>query len=319
MATYVSFRDGGKTSEEGFYRPFRKILSTVGVMSLTDLAVSQRGAGANKSVDIAAGDAFFTYNNYAFYGWNTATLNDSSTVIADNSSGNPRIDAVVVYIDLTVVDSTNSNNPNALKFKVVAGTPAGSPTAPTDPTIQSSVGSGNPFLRLANVAVSNGFTSIVNANITDTRTITGLITSQVAGVQRVRAYRTANQSITNNTETPVQFDNESYDTDTMHDNVTNNTRITFTTAGIYSISGNVVWAAGAGGRRNVTVKLNGTTYLVQQELPLSSTNDASGSFSLQHSFTAGDYIEVNVYQSSGGAINLNAAGSPCYVSAFRVA
>lgn len=145
------------------------------------------------------------------------------------------------------------------------------------------------------------------------------IPNPVAGVQRVRAFRTSNQSISNNTETPVQFDNESYDTNTMHDNVTNNTRITFTTAGIYSVSGNVVWAAAAGGRRNITIKLNGTTYLVQQELPLSSTNDASGSFSLQHSFIAGDYIEVNVYQSSGGAINLNAAGSPCYVSAFRVA
>lgn len=63
MAQYLGFRDGGKTDQEGFYRPLRKLLTTVGVMSSSDLAVSQRGAGANKSVDIAAGDAFFTYNN----------------------------------------------------------------------------------------------------------------------------------------------------------------------------------------------------------------------------------------------------------------
>lgn len=180
MATYVSFRDGGKTNEEGFLRPFAQLLSSLGVMGSSDLAVSQRGAGANKSVDIAAGDAFFSYNGYAYYGWNTATVNDSSTVITDNSSGNPRIDAVVAYIDLTVVSSASSNNPNALKFKVVAGTPAGSPSAPDDSTIQSSIGAGNPFIRLANVAVANGFSSIVNANITDTRTLSGFGANSIA-------------------------------------------------------------------------------------------------------------------------------------------
>jgi len=174
MATHVSYRDGGKTSEEGFYRAFRKLLSAVGVMGSGDLAVSQRGAGANKSVDIAVGDAFFSYGNYAFFGWNTATLNDSSTVITDNTSGNDRIDAVVAYIDLTVISSASSDNPGALKFAVVAGTPAGSPSAPSDGTIQSAIGASNPFLRLANVAVANGFTSIVNANITDTRTKSSL-------------------------------------------------------------------------------------------------------------------------------------------------
>lgn len=180
MSTYVNFRDGGKTNEEGFNRLLRKILSTVGVMSSSDLAVTQRGAGANKSVDIAAGDVFLSYNGYGFHAWNTATLNDSSTVIADNTSGNPRKDAVVAYIDLTVIDATNSNNPGALKFKVVQGTPAGSPSAPDDTAVQSSVGAGNPFLRLANVDVANGFTSIVNSNITDTRTKSALTPDPLA-------------------------------------------------------------------------------------------------------------------------------------------
>lgn len=174
MSTYAVFRNGAKANEEGILRPLRKLLSVLGVATASDLVVTQRGAGANKSVDISVGDAFFDYNFYAYFAWNTATVNDSSTVITDNTSGNPRIDTVVAYIDLTVIDNTNSNNPGALKFMVVAGTPAGSPSAPSSPTIQSAVGSGNPFIKLANVAVANGFTSIVNANITDVRPLTSL-------------------------------------------------------------------------------------------------------------------------------------------------
>lgn len=92
---------------------------------------------------------------------------DYEQAIASNGSGNPRKDAIVLYIDTSV--SPNSAIDNVAKLTRVAGTPSASPTAPDDATIQSAVGASNPFIRLANVTVASGATSITDANIEDTR------------------------------------------------------------------------------------------------------------------------------------------------------
>lgn len=167
MSTYTAFRDGGKSGEEAFSRLLNKIADTnnEGVVGTDNLEVTEIGT-PDMSVDIAVGDIVIPYQNHFFHSWVTASEN---VVITANASGNPRIDAVVAYIDLTEVSSALSNNPDALKFMVIAGTPAGSPSAPLDATIQTAVGASNPFHRLANVAVANGASSIVTANITDTR------------------------------------------------------------------------------------------------------------------------------------------------------
>lgn len=87
--------------------------------------------------------------------------------IDSNSAGNPRKDAVVLYVDLAA--SPNSQASNVAKLVVVKGTPLASPTAPTDGDIETQIGASNPYIRLANVDVANGATEILNANITDTR------------------------------------------------------------------------------------------------------------------------------------------------------
>jgi len=92
----------------------------------------------------------------------------SSVTIDQNASGNPRIDAVVLYIDLAA--SPNADISNVAKLTKVNGTPAGSPTAPSDSDISTAIGASNPFIRLPNVTVASGATSIQTANIADTRT-----------------------------------------------------------------------------------------------------------------------------------------------------
>lgn len=89
------------------------------------------------------------------------------------SGSNPRIDALVGYIDLSVTASSGTpNNPNnMLVFKAVAGTPASSPVAPTNSAIQSSIGASNPFIILAYLAVGTSVTQVNNGNITDKRTM----------------------------------------------------------------------------------------------------------------------------------------------------
>lgn len=171
MSTYVSYRDGGKTNEEGLFKWFSRLFTTGNPTShsTTSMQVVQRGAGANMSVDVSIGDAAMpdtAGSGYNLYGWNDAAVNQS---VAASDPTNPRIDVVYCYVDLSVVQSATVNNPAALKFGVFAGTPAGSPVAPTNAAIQSFLGSTTPFIKLAQIAVAANASTIVNANITDFR------------------------------------------------------------------------------------------------------------------------------------------------------
>lgn len=169
MSLGTSNRDGGKTSESGHLRSVSK---TVSGDVLNGLNLSQRAAGANMSVDIAAGDAFVRRSDgsYAHPVFNDAVYN---LVISAADGANPRRDIVVIYVDYAVTPSTAvSNNTNGVvKIKVVNGTPAGSPVDPSSATIQASVGAGNPYSILARVRVPAGQTSISNSLIDDLRTM----------------------------------------------------------------------------------------------------------------------------------------------------
>lgn len=167
MSLGTTNRDGGKTSESGHLRSIYKAL--IGEV-LSGLAVSQRGAGANMSVDIATGDAVLPRSD-ATYGhpvFNDAVLNKTVTA-ADPS--NPRRDIVIMYLDYTVTPSTGvSNNTNGVVLtKVVAGTPAGSPADPSAAALQAAAGSGNPYVVLARIRVGAGVTTIGNSVIDDLR------------------------------------------------------------------------------------------------------------------------------------------------------
>lgn len=156
---------GGATDEEGAYK-FLGQLFRPGYSQ--GLAVTQRGAGANMSVDVSAGGAMtVTSAVIAYYGWISATENVTGIT---SDPGNPRRAIVVAYVDLALISAAVTNNDGAFKFKVVLGTAAGSPVDPSDPTIQSSVGAGNPWTKLARLQIAAGATNIVNADITDLRT-----------------------------------------------------------------------------------------------------------------------------------------------------
>jgi hypothetical protein len=170
MGSFVGYRDNGKTNEQGLKEELNRLF-TKGVPMVdtpTSLAVSQRAAGANMSVDVAIGDAHLVIPSglYSYWAWTDAVTN--VTVTAANVS-NPRIDVLVAYVDLSVTSTSSSNNPGALKFSAVAGTPAGSPTVASDSTIQAALGANVPFIKLAQIAVAANATNVVNANLTDVR------------------------------------------------------------------------------------------------------------------------------------------------------
>lgn len=129
-----------------------------GVVNVSDFAVTQRGAGANMSVDVASGYAWVrgTENAHqgAYHVYNDATVNLS---IAAADATNPRIDLVVIKVQ----DAFYSGATRSASVTVVTGTAAASPT---DPTIPANA------LVLARVRVAATVTTITTADITDVRT-----------------------------------------------------------------------------------------------------------------------------------------------------
>lgn len=133
------------------------IWKSQGVADYGAMKVSQSATPA-MSVSVAAGHALINGTEVSNQGLYIAYNDAAATVaIATADPSQARIDRVVVKVQ----DSYYSGASNQVVYAVVTGTPAGSPVPPAAPANS---------LTLAYVAVAANATSIVNANITDTRT-----------------------------------------------------------------------------------------------------------------------------------------------------
>jgi hypothetical protein len=136
--------------------------------------------------------------------------------------------------------------------------------------------------------------------------------SNFATIPSVRVRRTIDQSIADNTNTTIQFNSEAFDTAAMHDNTTNNTRLTAPIAGKYLVTGNVTWAASVADRRLIEFsKTSGiTTTVVAQNavhpVQIASIPTVQG-LTTVIDMAAGDYVELAVFQKTGGALNVAAS------------
>lgn len=162
------FNMAGGLHSAAAYSAFEDALYGSCVANDSSLAVS---AGTGMNVTVAIGNGLISTGTgfarrIATDATNTVSLNAASTA-------NPRIDAVVAYIDNAVTPTTSvvDNTNGVLKFKSVAGSPTANPSAPTAQAIQSSVGAGNPYMVLAYVAVAKNATAA--GAITDVRKIAG--------------------------------------------------------------------------------------------------------------------------------------------------
>jgi hypothetical protein len=119
-------------------------------------------------------------------------------------------------------------------------------------------------------------------------------------------YKSAAQSIANTTSTTLTFDSEAFDTDAFHSNVTNNSRITIPAgkAGKYLVSALIVFATNATGIRGVSLMKNGATIANLVQGPSGATNSTYSNGSAVFDLAVADYLEIQVYQSSGGNLNV---------------
>ncbi len=123
-----------------------------------------------------------------------------------------------------------------------------------------------------------------------------------------RVFNSANLSLSHNTTTALPFDSERWDTDDMHDTVTNSSRLTAQESGKYLIFANVKFGENASGTREVLLRLNGTTVIAEERASANvvETGIAGNVMSLttHYSLAAGDYVEFVVTQTSGSTINV---------------
>jgi hypothetical protein len=159
-----------------------------------------------------------------------------------------------------------------------------------------------------------------NRAVTTNHIRDGAITpAKASSWPKARVFHNAAQSIPNDTVTALAFNSEVYDTDTIHDTVTNNSRLTCKTAGTYSIVASVSYAANTTGYRGTAIRLNGTIDLAQDRRNTISTASRSTwlTLSIQADLAVNDYVEVTVRQTSGGALDIEAASaySPYFMMA----
>ena len=119
-----------------------------------------------------------------------------------------------------------------------------------------------------------------------------------------RVYHSEALWIPNNTWTALPFNSERFDTDTIHDTVTNNSRLTCKTTGKYVIAGNIQWEPSATGMRYFKIKLNnGPTIAQTSHLVVTAHEDYMALPTIYH-LEINNFVELNVYQNSGGTLIL---------------
>lgn len=290
MSKFLQYRDGGKTDEKGISQHLAGLFKGE---VINGLAVTQ-DSPLGMSVLVSKGRCMIdSGSDYPYLGFTDA--NEVVTITTADGS-NPRIDAIVAYVDLSVVDSTNPNNPGAFEIVAVAGTPAGSPSAPNSGAISSAIGSGNPFIRLANVTVGTGVTTITTGNVSDQRVMAnvadGLVGTDTLGQGVVTADKLA-------PTTWAGFMSALNPITTSYTNIASVTLPAVTSAHKYLIVASFYLNhnAGASARDYTGAIRNGTTLLVQTSwsaLPNEYINTISVNTVFTSSSSGGETINFSV-------------------------
>lgn len=127
-----------------------------------------------------------------------------------------------------------------------------------------------------------------------------------SGAYSAYANNSAAQSVNNNTNTVLSWNSEFYDTESMHSTSSNTSRITVPVSGIYLAMGQVAFAANATGQRLARIISDGAVTWGASSVPANSGSYVTYvQVQALLNLSASSYIELQVYQDSGGALNAN--------------
>jgi hypothetical protein len=144
--------------------------------------------------------------------------------------------------------------------------------------------------------------------------------SKLGTFPAARARHNAIQTIPNNSGTALTLGLEDFDTQNLHDNANSNNRLTAPIAGLYNITASVRWEANTAGRRVLFINHNAAGTIARDAVSPNNTSmfgpeqDADTLFRL----SAGDFVEVGVFQDSGGPLDVEPAqlSSPVFAMSW---
>lgn len=122
-----------------------------------------------------------------------------------------------------------------------------------------------------------------------------------------RLRQTVAQSLTNNAWSPITFTTEDLDSDGGHSTSSNTSRYVFPRVGTWRVGGGVGFAVNATGQRAVRFAINGSALngseTLQQATSATQGNRVAARSMLVVASSLTDYIEIEAFQNSGGALN----------------
>jgi len=197
---------------------------------------------------------------------------------------------------------------------------AGNPTISLPSTIALS---GKTITNSGTITLPTATTTLVGRDTTDTLTnktltsptITGtgtmsggtITTPVIVKTPMAAVYKAAAQSIPDVTVTTLTFDTERYDSDSMHSTSSNTGRMTINTAGVYLIHLTGYFASNATGFRNAYLLVNGAGPYIMENKNAVNGDVTLINFSAELDLAVNDYVEVQLYQNSGGALNFTSS------------
>lgn len=219
---------------------------------------------------------------------------DTTVAVATNTSGNSRIDRVVLRADFVN---------NKIVYDILQGTPAGSPVAPTL-TQNTSIWE----ISLAKLSLANSYSTISAGNITDERRWASGRPPGGPFVIACATVRTTSLTCTDGTWTALPFsDSEEYDTASIHSTSSNTANFVVPggCAGVWHYTILTTWDAAASGARGIRVNKNGSLLRTGPHVVTVGVFLATPlAWTFELALVPGDTISWEVLQVSGGNLNL---------------
>lgn len=285
-----------------------------GVISVTASDCGSGGTGDNVSVNgTASSDANFSDTNPAAVGTGVNVLWQKDTNAPDRISAYMKIFIASggTHAPGLVPDpGATSGTTKFLREDATWQVPAGSGSLEVKET------DGTPDVTgVSIIQVSNGtLTNNGSGNVSITTGGGGGGGSGTSTPNSVRVTNAGNTSVSNNTETAILYDTESYDNGGFHSTSSNTNRLTVPSGagGVYAYGCQVYWTGWtASTQHSVRIKANGSS-LMGFNADFTPSSGAGGTLFAETAtgmgtFAAGDYIECTVLQTGGSTETVTGA------------